>query len=311
MLTAGLTTVALSLVSPSVKSKIREVFCWSGWYTVSTLKGKQKLVYKKGNTMRTVMSKDGTPIAFDQSGQGPALILVTGALTTRADWTTLAASLAPHFSVFAYDRRGRGESGDRKPYAVEREVEDLDALIIEAGDKAFVFGHSSGAALALEAAVQLGERVEKLAMYEAPYNDDPEAKLAWRAYIQQLTELLAASRRGDAVALFMQYVGMPAEQIEAMRQAPTWVQFEAIAPTLAYDHTAILSKDASIPIERAKHVLVPTLVMNGGASYPFMYETAQALSKAIPHAQMRTLEGQSHGPADDVLASALREFFPG
>jgi pimeloyl-ACP methyl ester carboxylesterase len=271
--------------------------------------------------MRTVISRDGTPIAFDQSGQGPALILVAGALTTRAAWTPLAARLALQFSVFAYDRRGRGESGDSAPYAVEREVEDLDALITEAGGSAFVFGHSSGAALALEAAVQLGEKVKKLAMYEAPYNDDSEAKLAWRAYIQQLTEALAADRQGDAVALFMKYVGMPAEGIEAMRHAPTWPLLEAIAPTwplleaiaptLAYDHTAILGKDASVPIERAAHVLVPTLVMNGGASYPFMYETAQALSKAMPHAQLRTLEGQDHGPADDVLAPALQEFFLG
>src|SRR5437763_8808471 len=188
--------------------------------------------------MNQVVSKDGTVIAFDLSGKGPAVILVTGALTTRADWTSLAAHLAPHFSVFAYDRRGRGESGDSAPYAVEREVEDLDALLTEAGGSAFVFGHSSGAALALETAVQLGEKVKKLALYEAPYNDEREAKLAWRAYIQHLTEALAADRRGDAVALFMQYVGMPAEQIEAMRQAPTWPQFEAIAPTLAYDHIA-------------------------------------------------------------------------
>jgi pimeloyl-ACP methyl ester carboxylesterase len=262
--------------------------------------------------MRAVISKDGTPIAFDRSGQGPALILVAGALTTRADWTSLAARLAPHFSVFAYDRRGRGESGDRVPYAVEREVEDIDALITEAGGSAFAFGHSSGAALALEAAIQLGgEKVKKLAMYEAPYNDEREAKLAWRAYIQQLTELLAADRRGDAVALFMKYVGTPAEGIEAMRQAPTWPLFEAIAPTLAYDHTAILGQDGSVPIERAAQVLVPTLVMNGGASYPFMSETARALSQAIPHAQLRTLEGQDHGPADDVLAPVLQEFFLG
>lgn len=261
--------------------------------------------------MRTVISKDGTPIAFDQSGQGPALILVAGALTTCADWSSRAARLAPHFSVFAYDRRGRGGSGDTAPYAVEHEVEDIDALITEAGGSAFVFGHSSGAALALEAVVQLGEKVKKLAMYEAPYNDEREAKLAWRAYIHQLTEALAADRRGDAVALFMQYVGMPAEQIEAMRQAPAWPLLEAIAPTLAYDHTAILGKDSSVPIERAAQVRVPTLIMNGGASYPFMYETARALSQAMPHAQLRTLEGQGHGPADDVLAPALREFFLG
>src|SRR5438309_7784667 len=121
------------------------------------------------NTMRTVLSKDGTAIAFDQSGQGPALILVAGATATRLAEASLAAALAAHFTVFAYDRRGRGNSGDTPPYAVEREVEDLDALIIEAGGSAFVFGHSSGAVLALEAARLLGGRIEKLAIYEPPF----------------------------------------------------------------------------------------------------------------------------------------------
>ena len=261
--------------------------------------------------MKTVISKDGTPIAFDQSGQGPALILVAGALTIRAR-SSLAARLAPHFSVFAYDRRGRGESGDTAPYAVKREVEDIDALITEAGGSAFLFGHSSGGALALEAALQLGdEKVKKLAIYEVPYNDDHEAKPTWRAYIQQLTELLAANRRGDAVARFMQESGMPAEQIEGMRHSPAWPSLEAIAPTLAYDHTAILGEDVSAPIGRAAQVRVPTLVMNGSASYPFMYETARALSQAMPHAQLRTLEGQDHAPADNVLAPALEAFFLG
>jgi pimeloyl-ACP methyl ester carboxylesterase len=270
---------------------------------------KQQLVHERGNTMKTLISKDGTPIAFDQSGQGPALILVTGALTTRTDWTSLAAHLAPHFSVFSYDRRGRGESGDTAPYAVEREIEDLEALITEAGGSAFVYSHSSGGALALEAAVQAGERIKKLAIYEVPYNDDSEAKLAWRAYTQQLTELLAANRRGDALALFMKLVGMPAEAIEGTRHSPAWAKLEEIAPTLAYDHTAIMGKDAAVPIERAARVHVPTLIMNGGASFPFMYETALTLSKAIPHAQLRTLEGQDHGPAPEVLAAALKEFF--
>ena len=113
------------------------------------------------------------------------------------------------------------------------------------------------------------------------------------------------------MALFRQYVGMPADQIEAMRHALTWPLFEAIAPKLAYDHTAILGKDGSVPIERVAHILAPTLVMNGGTSYPFMYETARTLSKAMPHAQIRTLQGQGHGPADDVLAPALKEFFLG
>lgn len=263
--------------------------------------------------MRTVISKDGTPIAFDQSGQGPALILVAGALCTRLSWSgpELAKLLAPHFTVYNYDRRGRGDSGDTKPYAVMREIEDIEVLIDEAGGSAYLYGHSSGAALALEAAVKLGEKVKKLTMYEAPYNDESEAKLAWRAYIQHLTELLAADRRGNAVALFMELVGTPTDQIEAMRHAPAWPPLEAIAPTLAYDHTAILGKDGAVPIERAAQVRVPTLIMNGGASYPFMYETARALSKAMPHAHLRTLEGQGHGPADDILAPALREFFLG
>ena len=264
---------------------------------------------QKEHTMRTVISKDGTPIAFDRSGQGSALILVTGALNTRPS-SSLAARLAQRFSVFAYDRRGRGESGDTLPYAALREIEDIDALVAEADGSAFLFGQSSGGALALEAALQLGgDKVKKLAIYEVPYNDDPEFQQAWRVYLRQLSELLAANRRGDAVALFMRYVGMPAEQIEGMRHSPSWSSLEALAPTLAYDHAAILGEDISVPTGRAAQVRVPTLLINGSASFPFMYETARTLSQAIPHAQLRTLEGQDHAPADDVLAPALEEFF--
>ena len=261
----------------------------------------------------TVTSKDGTKIAYDKIGQGPAVILVAGALCARSFWSgpELAKLLARSFTVYNYDRRGRGDSGDNKPYAVEREIEDIEALIDEAGGWAYLYGHSSGAALALEVALKPDNKVKKLAMYEAPYNNDAEAQLAWKEYIKQLTELLAADRRGDAVALFMKYVGMPADQIEGMRQAPIWPMLESLAPTLAYDHTAILGKDASVPTERAAHVLVPTLVMNGGASYPFMYDTAQALGKAIPNAQARILEGQTHDVDPDVLAPVLVEFFSG
>jgi len=263
--------------------------------------------------MNTVTSKDGTKIAYDKIGRGPAVILVAGALCSRSFWSgpELAELLAPHFTVYNYDRRGRGDSGDTKPYAVEREVEDIEALIDEAGGAAYLYGHSSGASLALEAAIKLGGKVKKLAMYEAPYNDDDEAKRAWKEYTNQLTNLLAANRRGDAVALFMELVGTPADQIEAMRHAPTWPLFEAIAPTLAYDHSAILGEDASVPTERAAIVTTPTLVMNGGASYAFMYDTAQALGKAIPNAQVRTLEGQTHDVNPDVLAPVLMEFFSG
>ena len=193
--------------------------------------------------MRIVISRDGTPIAFDQSGQGPTLILVTGALTTRADWVLPGSGPCTALQRVglrpAWPRREWGHSA----YAVEREVEDIEALITEAGGSAFVYGHSSGAALALEAPYSSVRKSRSLPCMRPRTMMTAEAKLAWRAYIQQLTELLAADRRGDAVALFMQYVGMPADQIEAMRHAPTWPMLEAIAPTLAYDHTAILGED--------------------------------------------------------------------
>jgi pimeloyl-ACP methyl ester carboxylesterase len=263
--------------------------------------------------MDTVASKDGTAIAFDRQGDGPALLLVNGALTTRSSGSRpeLAELLATNFTVYRYDRRGRGDSGDTQPYAVDREIEDIDALIAEAGGKAFLYGHSSGGCLALDAAVELGDKVRKLAMYEAPYNDDPEAQKAWGAYLKGLTEALASDRRGDAVALFMAYVGTPAAEIEGMRHAPFWAGMEAIAPTLAYDHTAILGKDGTIPVERAARVHVPTLLMTGGDGAPFMLETARTLNQVIPDATLRTLRGQSHDVKPAPLAPVLVEFFAG
>jgi pimeloyl-ACP methyl ester carboxylesterase len=266
--------------------------------------------------MSNVISRDGTTIAFDRSGRGPALILVTGALTTRADWAPLAAHLAPHFTVFTYDRRGRGQSGDTAPStggreAVEREVEDLAVLLDEAGGSAYVFGHSSGAALALEATLQLGEPVKKLALYEPPYNDDPAAQRAWSAYLHDLSELLAADRRGDAIALFRTLTGTPPAQIDAMRQAPFWAALEALAPTLAYDHTALLGPDAAVPTETAARVRVPTLVIVGGASFPFMGVTAHTLVDALPNGQLATLDGQTHTILPEILAPVLVAYFNG
>jgi pimeloyl-ACP methyl ester carboxylesterase len=264
--------------------------------------------------MRTVTSKDGTTIAFDQVGKGPPLILVGGAFEYRAtpfETTKLAALplLAQHFTVIHYDRRGRGDSTDTQPYAVEREIEDIEALIDEMGGSAFLFGISSGAALAFEATLALDGKVKKLAMYEVPYNDDNAARQAWRDYRKKLQELLAANRRGDAVVLFMMLLGMPADEVPAMRQDPMWPMFEAIAPTLAYD-AAVLGEDRSVPIERAANITVPVLVMDGGATeWPFMHATAVALANAIPNAQHRTLEGQTHEVDPEVLAPALIEFF--
>jgi len=261
--------------------------------------------------MNTLRSNDGTTIAFDDQGDGPALILVDGAMSTRSSGSKpgLSKLLAQHFTVYSYDRRGRGDSGDNKPYAVEREIEDIDALIDKAGGSAFVYGKSSGGCLALDATVTLGDKVKKLAVYEAPYNDDPEAQKAWGAYIKNLTEALGSDRRGDAVALFMAYVGVPAAQIEEMRHAPFWGGMEAIAPTLAYDHTGIMGEDGSIPTARAARVHAPTLVMNGGAGAPFMLETAKTLSKTIPVATLSTLDNQTHDVQPEALAPVLVEFF--
>src|SRR5437588_7078896 len=172
--------------------------------------------------MRTVRSKDGTSIAFDQSGQGPAVVLVASAFGTRADQAALAAALAPSFTVFAYDRRGRGESGDTAPYAVEREVEDIDTLINEAVGSAFVLGHSSGAVLAFEAARLLPTKITKLALYEPPFIIDNSRPPAPEDYAAHLTELVSSGRRGEAVAYFMTEVGAPAEMVAQMRQSPMW-----------------------------------------------------------------------------------------
>jgi pimeloyl-ACP methyl ester carboxylesterase len=263
--------------------------------------------------MRTVTSRDGTTIAFDQAGSGPALILVGGMFEQRAmdsETAQLAAFplLAQHFTVFHYDRRGRGDSTDTQPYAVEREIEDIEALVDEAGGEAFVFGISSGAALAMEAAIGLRGKIKKLAMYEAPYNDDEAARQAWKAFRRQLDELLAAGRRGDAVGLFMMLLGMPADQLDEVRRYPMWSMWEAIAPTIAYD-AAVLGEDASVPVGRAAGVAVPALIMDGGASYPFMRITAMALTNAMPYGQHRTLEGQTHEVAAEVIAPVLVELF--
>jgi pimeloyl-ACP methyl ester carboxylesterase len=264
--------------------------------------------------VRTVTSKDGTTIAFDLSGAGPALILVGGAFEQRAMDTATAQLaalplLAQHFTVFHYDRRGRGDSTDTPPYSVEREIEDIEALIDESGGSAFVFGISSGAALAFEAALALSDKARKLAIYEAPYNDDDTARSAWMDYRKQLKERLAANRRGDAVALFMMLLGMPADQVPEMRQHPLWPMFETVAPTLAYD-AAALGEDGSVPTKRAASLAVPALIMNGEVSeWSFMHTTAVALAKAIPNAQHRTLEGQTHEVAAEALAPVLVEFF--
>jgi len=256
--------------------------------------------------MSKVTSRDGTTIAFDRMGEGPPVILVCGGSVDRMSNAPLAALLAEHFTVFNYDRRGRGDSGDTAPYAVDREVEDIEALIAEAGGSALLYGTSSGAALALEATAS-GLPITKLALWEPPFIPDESARPPANQ-VETYNELVAAGRRGDAVEFFMtKVVGMPAEFVAEARNAPWWPAQEALAHTLAYDAT--IMGDYSLPTERAASVKAPTLVIAGGADFPWMRETAQALAEALPDGQTRTLEGQGHDVDPAVLAPALVEFF--
>ncbi|MGH9347599.1 MAG: alpha/beta fold hydrolase [Vicinamibacterales bacterium] len=262
--------------------------------------------------MNTTVSKDGTRIAFDRSGKGPALILVDGALCYRASGPSrpLAARLAEHFTVFTYDRRGRGDSGDTAPYAVEREVEDIDALIRAAGETAFVYGVSSGAALALEAANR-GLPIRKLALYEAPFIVDDSHPPIPEDFLARLHQAIAANRRGDAVKAFMKLVGVPALFIMLMRFLPVWSKLTAVAHTLAYDITLVQDNERGkpLPATRWAGATVPTLVMDGGRSPAWMRHAMRALADVLPNAKYRTLTGQTHMVKPKSHVPPLVEFF--
>jgi pimeloyl-ACP methyl ester carboxylesterase len=222
----------------------------------------------------------------------------------------LTPLLAQHFSVVRYDRRGRGESGDTRPYQVEREVEDIQALIDEVGGSAHVFGISSGAALALEAANR-GNGIKKLALYEAPFIVDDTRSPIPEGYLAQLNSLVAADRRGDAVRLFMKLVGVPALVIPLMRFMPAWSKLKAVAHTLPYDITIVQDNQRGkpLPAKQWVSVTVSTLVMDGGKSPAWMRNAMRALANALPTAKLHTLEGQTHMVKPKPLALALVEFF--
>jgi pimeloyl-ACP methyl ester carboxylesterase len=259
--------------------------------------------------MRTVISKDGTKIAFDKTGQGPAIILVVGAFNDRSTGTPLAQHLEQHFTVFNYDRRGRGDSGDTAPYVIEREIEDIQALIDEAGGLAYVFGYSSGAVLALKAAAQ-GLAISKMALYELPLLVDGVQPRQSVDHPENLAELIKAGRRGDAVEYYQtKVIGIPEDIVAQLRQAPFRPALEAMAHTLVYEATIL--GDMSLPRELAAAVTVPTLAIAGGGSFPFMRETAQVLANILPAGRSRTLEGQTHDIVPAVLAPVLEQFFGG
>ncbi|MCX4765163.1 alpha/beta hydrolase [Streptomyces sp. NBC_01275] len=255
---------------------------------------------------KKTISRDGTALAYARAGQGPAVILVSGAMSTGGTVAPLAGLLADRFTVLWYDRRGRGESGDTAPYAVEREVEDLAALVDAAGGEAALYGISSGGALVLEA-VASGLPVRRAAVYEPPFALDEEAARGRAEYTAHLTEALAQGRRGDAVELFLRLTGLAGEMIRRARQSPMWDGMEAIAPSLAYDDAVM--GGGRVPRERLASVGVPVLAVAGGASPPWLREAARAVAEATPQGTYRTLEEQTHMVDPNVLAPVLAEFF--
>jgi len=257
-------------------------------------------------------SKDGTAIAFDQIGKGPPVILIDGALCYRSMGQSgqLAELLAPHFTVFTYDRRGRGGSGDTAPYAVEREVEDIATLLSEAGGAAFVWGMSSGAVLALEAANRLSG-IKKLALYEAPFIVDdtrPTTAGDW----DRISAAVAADRRSDAVKLFLKSVGVPGFVRALMPlMIPMWSKLKAVAHTLPYDGAIVRDNQRGkpLPVNRWASVTIPTLVMDGGNSPAWVRHANRSLASVLPNAQCRTLQGQTHMLKPKAHAPTLVEFF--
>lgn len=260
--------------------------------------------------MKAVTSQDGTTITFVRRGAGPPVVLVAGAFGDHSAMLPLAEQLAPRFTVYAYDRRGRGGSGDTTPYAVEREVDDIEALVEHAGGSAYICGFSSGAVLALHAARRL-PAITKLAMYEPPFIVDDSYPPVPASYPDQVRELTSTGRPGDAVELFLTFVGMPADDVAQMRTQPFWQALEAVAHTLAYDFAVMgeTQRGAPLPAKWAS-ITTPTLVADGGKTpQPYIRSGAEALAALLPDARRHTIPDQDHGVEPDAIAPVLTDFF--
>jgi len=256
--------------------------------------------------MQTVRSRDGTPIAYETSGRGPALVLVNGALADRSAAAPLRPLLDARFTVVAYDRRGRGDSGDTPPYAPEREIEDL-AAVIEATSAPFVFAHSSGAILALRAAAS-GVPMRRLAVNEPPFIVAGTRPIPPRDIGARIADLVAAGDREGALRVFfVDDIGLPPAALEQMKKTAVWPRMVALAHTTVQD--AEIAGDSAVPVAALEKLGIPTLVLNGTASFPWIAESARAVLAALPDAEPAHLEGQPHSPAPEVLAPALERFF--
>ncbi|WP_344876429.1 alpha/beta hydrolase [Allokutzneria multivorans] len=258
-----------------------------------------------------MISRDGTKIAVTREGVGPGVVLVGGGLDDGAENAPLAAVLAERFTVVNYARRGRGGSSDSPLYAVEREVEDLAAVIEAAGGAAHVFGMSSGGALVLEAAAS-GVPIISLAVYEVPFDMGADWPPLWRAYVERVSLAVAENRPDDALELFMRLAETPAEEIVGLRASPWWESLLALAPTLAHDAACLGTGQP----RRLAEITQPALVLTGDARYPgsprwirALDPAADALASGIASARRGTLAGQSHTPDPGVLAPVLADHF--
>ncbi|WP_051370982.1 alpha/beta fold hydrolase [Mesorhizobium loti] len=264
-------------------------------------------------TTQALTSRDGTPIACERRGQGHPLILVDGALCSRAMGPSgpLAKALESDFTVFRYDRRGRGDSGDTLPYQVEREVDDIEAVLQAAGGEAYVWGMSSGAMLALMAAVRL-PGIKKLTLYEAPLIVD-DSRATTQGDWATIRRAIADDRRGDAVSAFLKSVGMPSLLIAFMKLTPIWRKLKAAAHTLPYDGAIVAGDQLGKPLEPSRWTALslPILVTDGGKSPLWMRHGNKALAQALPNARYQTLAGQNHMLKPAAHAPVLTAFFNG
>lgn len=261
--------------------------------------------------MASVNSKDGTVIAYNQVGHGPVLILINGALGYRDlhGEKELASLLSKKYSVIFYDRRGRGQSTDTQPYAVEREIEDIEALITIAGGKAFLHGTSSGAALALLAAQRLGlNKVTKLSLYEPPYGAYiKDGRNEFASIKNQVNDLINTGKTGEAIIFFFESIGTPPEVVQALPKSADWKKMETIGFTLAYDFEVL--GNGTVPLREAKEIDIPTLILDGEKSFDFMHQTADTLSKTISGSKRKTLKDQTHQVTTEALLPMLVDFF--
>jgi len=262
--------------------------------------------------MAEITSKDGVTIGYDVTGQGPVVILVAGATQYRAiDTVTLrmVAQLSNQFTVVQFDRRGRGQSNDKWPYAVAREVEDIAALIEANGGEAYLFGMSSGAVLALEAAASMPRKVKALALYEPPI-DVGKSSNAYRYEHMQMAMLAAQGRADEMMSDFLLGVGMGKEELETFKASPAWPAYAAIGKTIEHDYRILADARATdLPPEHWQNAIMPVLVMDGDASYPFMASGADWVASGLHNAERLTLADQRHDYDPNVLAPVLTVFF--